>query len=276
MHSPTPLDETLALQTGCLWVGRALAKLECRRPSGGVEDRLTGGWSAAAGARAALAGSAGAALAAAAWARPRGVQLFAAIHGGATHEVREALAVWGVAVEEHESPAAAQARAAAEGGTLLATLEDEPAAARAAATLGAELVQDVEASGLWPAFVIGPAGCSAALAGAARALRARWPGVRVIALCAAGAAETLPELPAEPGALVAGFELARGTRADAQAARAALARQSGLLAGHAGALAATRAAQLAAGLPAGECGVALVTATGEREFSLDPREESPR
>lgn len=159
-----------------------------------------------------------------------------ALRGEITHEMRETLKIWGARIAPRGTP----------------WRPDPEVFAR---TLGAELlVQLAEA----PPLLVGPAGESAALIGALQALRRRWPGVRGVALLASG--EDLPDLPAS-AELPAGIERIPVRREDAGRARARLGRELGLLANHAGAAAAAYAYERG--------GVAIVTAPGEREFSLE-------
>ncbi len=72
--------------------------------------------------------------------------------------------------------------------------------------------------------------------------------------------EELPDLPRD-SALPEGIERIRVTRAEASQAWARVARELGLLASHASAAAAVYAHE--------HGGVALITAPGEREFSLE-------
>lgn len=192
LERPTPL----------LRVGRGLAKLESLRPSGGVEDRIVAAWEPK---DAVVVGSAGLALAAAGWARSRGVSLKACVRSGLTHEVKRVLEIWGVQLLDEAQP------------THLETAEAY------AATLGAELRAQIGEV----AALVGPAGL------ALRGTLLAFPGVRCI------------EVPVDT----------------VGPARAWLARTAGLLASHASAA----AVQIASGI---EGAVALVTATGEREFSL--------
>src|SRR5262249_15110700 len=127
---------------------------------------------------------------------------------------------------------------------------------------GAELLEQLEAP---PPLIVGPAGESAALLGALAALRRRWPEVRGVALVAADA--ELPDLPRSVD-LPAGIQRLPVRRDDAARAparaaraRARVGREIGLLANHAGAAAAVHVHE--------HGGVALVTAPGEREFSLE-------
>src|SRR5437660_1610008 len=122
-------------------------------------------------------------------------------------------------------------------------------------SVGAELVAQLLAP---PLFVVCPAGDGAALLGIVSALRQRWPAVRGMTLVAAG--EELPDLPRFAD-LPSEVERVAVTRADAAAARARVARELGLLAGHAGAAAAAWAHE--------HGGVAIVSGPGEREFTLD-------
>ncbi|GAC1340768.1 MAG: hypothetical protein NVSMB23_11480 [Myxococcales bacterium] len=265
--------------TPVLRFGRALLKLELLRPSAGVDDRALALWDKFAAARpmgqrpAVFAGSAGAALAAAGWARARGVALSVVIHGAVVHEARESLRIWAVPFELARSRDEALARVASrarDGATALPPLDGDEAAAAFAGSLGKELLDDAAAAGLEPALLVSPAGPRGALLGALAALRERFPRARGIALCTASAAEELPELPSRD-ALQADarpeIELRAVSRAQAAAARAELARTLGLLAGHGAALAALVARDAA--VPEGCCAIALVTSVGEREFSLD-------
>jgi threonine synthase len=80
---------------------------------------------------------------------------------------------------------------------------------------------------------------------------------RAVALVAAD--EELPDLPRIVD--LPGVELRKVTRAECARARAELARTAGVLASHASAMAALVAAELGA--------LAIVSASGEREFSLE-------
>jgi cysteine synthase len=262
-----------------LRLGRALLKLELLRPSAGVDDRALPLWDRfiAAGARrdlpAVFAGTAGAALAAAGWAREHGVPLSAVVHGVVPHEARESLRIWALPFEVARSRDEALARVAARGGggeTALPPLDGDEAALAVAASLGRELVSDAAAAGLEPVLLVSPAGPRAAVLGALSALRERFPRAHAIALRAASAADELPEVPfrdALQGEPRLGLELRAVSRGEAATARAELARTLGLLAGHGAALAARIARD--SDVPEGCCVVALVTSAGEREFSLD-------
>ena len=182
------------------------------------------------------------ALSAAASARHRGVPLAVSLRGCVTHEMREALRLVGSALDPVAEP-------------TLPALDSDAAAAVFARTLGAELLGELVEE---PPLLVSPAGERAALLGALSALRQKWPGVRAVALLAED--EELPDLPRE-AALPADVEKVRVSRALAARARAQVARELGLLANHAGAAAAAYAHQ--------HGGVALVTAVGEREFSLE-------
>lgn len=159
-----------------------------------------------------------------------------ALHGAVTYEMRETLKIWGVRFVEQGEPFA-------------------PGPAVFARTLGAELLAELTEA---PPLVVCPAGEPDALLGALSALRGRWPSVRGVALLAAG--EELPDLPRE-APLPDEIERAGVTRAQAAEARSRVAHELGLLANHAGAAAALYARE--------HGGVAIVTALGEREFSLD-------
>jgi cysteine synthase len=245
LQRPTPLLR---------WRG-ALLKLESLRPGGGADDRALGIFpQLARGSQASLAATAGGALAAAGWARQRGVQLTVAVHGAISHEMREALRVWGARFEQLPSREAALRRARELPGTPLPPLDGPKAAAECARTLGAEVLADLTAA---PGVVVAPAGAPAVLLGTLQALRSRWPDVRGIAVTAADV--ELPELPLP--AEMPGLELRPVSFAEASRARADLAHGSGLLASHAAAAAAAVARELR--------GLALITSAGEREFSLE-------
>jgi hypothetical protein len=243
-------DELLERPTPLLRFRGALLKLESLRPSGESSDRALSVLPALAqGDSASLVATAGTAIAAAAWAKSRGVRLFLALHGVVTHEVRATVRLFGAELEVLESAAEAAARASARPGTVLASLDGDEAAAAIERSLGRELAVD---AGAVPA-IFAPAGARAALLAALRAV----PGARGIALVA-GDAE-LPGLPREAN-LPASVERRVVSRASCAQARARLAREAGLLASHASAMAGF--------LAANEGGLALVT-TGEREFSLE-------
>ena len=158
-----------------------------------------------------------------------------ALRGVVTHEMRQALRLWGA--------------------TLLPSAPPAPdLSAEFARTLGTELAAELAQE---PPLLVAPAGEASMLLGALRALRARWPKVRGVALVA-GDAE-LPDLPREAPE---GVDRLAISFAQARDARARVARELGLLAGHASAAAAAYAQE--------HGGVALVTGPGEREFSLDP------
>jgi hypothetical protein len=125
------------------------------------------------------------------------------------------------------------------------------------AALVRELVEALEVA---PPLVVAPAADSAALAAVLPALQAKWPAVRGVALLAADI--ELPDLPLAAD-LADNLEQVRVGFAQASAARARVARTLGLLASHASAAAAVHAFE--------HGGLALVTAPGEREFSLEPR-----
>ena len=237
--------ELLDRPTPLFAVGKTLLKLELLRPSGGAEDRALGLWQIAPP-QAFVSATGGAALAAAAWARARGVRLQVDLRGPITHEVREALRIWGVQ----------EGRA----GTELEPLDGDLAVRQVQRTLGQELLgQLAEAQVEKLQLLVAPAGARAALLGAAQALLQEHPGLRVLGLLAAD--EELPELPRE--AELPGVELLKVTRAECAQARSEVARELGLLASHASAAAVVVARR--SGLRA----IALFTSTGEREFSLD-------
>ncbi len=248
------MDDWLQRPTPLLRWRSGLLKLESLRPGGGVDDRALGIFpQVARGDEASLAATAGGALAAAGWARRRGVRLAIALHGATSHEMRAALRVWGARFEQLPSREAALRRARELPGTALPPLDGPKAALEFARTLGAELREELAEP---PARLVAPAGATAALLGTLQALRSRWPAVRGVALVAAE--DELPELPV--AADMPGLELRPVSFAEAARARAELARTSGILASHAAA---------AAALAAGEGGLALITSAGEREFSLE-------
>jgi cysteine synthase len=235
------------------WRG-ALLKLEYLRPAGGFDDRAVAIFpQLERGAEAALAATGGGALAAAGWARRRGVRLKIALYGAVSHEMREALRIWGVSFEQFPTREDALRRARNMAAETLPPLDGPKAAAELARTLGSELLEDLASP---PDTIIAPAGAAAALLGAFQALRSRWPTVRPLALTAAD--EELPELPLEPE--LPGIATRAISFAEASRARAELARTSGVLASHAAA---------AAAMAARDGGLAIITSAGEREFSLE-------
>jgi cysteine synthase len=243
-------DELLGRPTPLLRFRGALLKLESMRPSGGPEDRALSLFPALdRDAPASLAATAGAAVAAAGWARARGVRLFVALHGVVTHEVRETLRLLGARFETFSSVSEAQARAAARREPLLPALDGDDAVLAIERTLGPELEREAAEV----RTVIAPAGARAALLAALRAL----PAARGIALTAAD--EPLPALPREVD-FPPVVERRPVLRALCSRARTGLARETGVLASHASAMAAF--------LAAAEGGLALIS-TGEREFSLE-------
>jgi hypothetical protein len=147
-----------------------------------------------------------------------------ALQGSITHEMRETLKIWRAEV-------VAQAE----------EWQPDPSA------LIDELLQQLEKP---PSIVIAAASESAAL----RAVRKQWPRTSVLAITSD---DDLPDLPPSSE-----FPSLRVSRAEANAARARVARTLGLLAGHGSAVAAVQAFERG--------GLALITAPGEREFSLDP------
>ena len=159
-----------------------------------------------------------------------------ALRGVVTHEMRETLRIWGARIAPRGTPW-------------------KPDPGVFARTLGAELLEQLAEP---PPLVVGPVGEDAALLGALAALRTRWPGVRGVFLVATNA--ELPDLP-EWAKVPDRMELEPVGRSEAAAARSRLGRELGLLANHAGAAAAAYAHE--------HGGVAIVTAPGEREFSLE-------
>jgi cysteine synthase len=242
MHAPDEIDRR---PTPLLRWGEALLKLELLRPSGTTSDRAAEEWEWRGAGGAVIEASGNEAIAAAGWARRSGVQLAIVPRGLFTHEMRETLKLWGVRVDPHLVP-------------TLPSLDSEGAVRVFTRTLGKELIADLAAP---PALLVAPAGERAALLGALAALREKWPAVRGVALLAApGANDELPDLPRD-SALPAGIERVLVTRAEASRGRARVARELGLLASHASAAAAVYAHE--------HGGVALITAPGEREFSLE-------
>ena len=152
--------------------------------------------------------------------------------GSVTHEMRKTLEIWG-ARQVSGAP----------------RWQPDPTA------LVRELVEELQAP---PPLVVAPAADSVALLAVLEALRAKWPGVRGVALLAEDL--ELPDLPLTADLPV---EHVRVTFAEASKARARVASSLGLLASHASAAAAVHAFE--------HGGLALVTAPGEREFSLEPR-----
>jgi hypothetical protein len=157
-----------------------------------------------------------------------------ALQGAVTHEMRKTLEIWGAQKLE-----------------TAARWQPDPA------PLVRELLEELSAP---PVLVVAPAADSAALLAVLEALRSKWPGVRGVALLA-GDGE-LPDLPVS-AELPQGIEQLRVTFAQASKARARVAGALGLLASHASATAAVHAFE--------QGGLALVTAPGEREFSLEPK-----
>jgi len=243
-------EELLERPTPVLRFRGALLKLESLRPSGESEDRALSIFPRLGpGASASLAATAGASVAAAAWARSQGVKLFVAIHGVATHETRETLRLLGAAFEAVESRDEATALVSGRGGTALPALDGDEAVTAVERSLGRELSSDAGTA----RTIFAPAGARAALLAAVRAL----PGARGIALVAADA--ELPGLPLKAD-LPPSIERREVSRSSCAQARSRLAREAGLLASHASAMAGL--------LAANEGGLALVT-SGEREFSLE-------
>jgi cysteine synthase len=167
------------------------------------------------------------------FARP-GAEL--ALRGVVTHEMRETLKIWGVRVVPHG-------------------VRWNPDPELFARTLGTELVEQLREA---PPLLVCPAGEDAALLGALSALQRKWPRVRGVALVAADA--ELPDLPASTD-LHLEIERVAISLKEAGRARAILGRELGVLGNHAGAAAAAYAHERG--------GVAIVTAPGEREFSLE-------
>ena len=310
---PTPL-----LRLALRGAGSALVKLESLRASGGVYERALAAWDAHWPPGAPPPGdarpgseprqifaelSSAELLAAAAWARARGLSLQARVHGRVTHEVDETRKLWG-------------ARLLGEGekssGVAMPSLSEQEAIEACRRSLGAELREQL--AGQTISALMAPAGALAALLGAGLELRASHPRLALLAIAARESGESgaepreephrdRPARPPAPGALpeLPSFAEARGALArlltqappelrellarvelidvscdEAVLSRARLAREHGLSASHAAAAAifhaavgeASRAA--AQGEPA-SIALALLTTTGERELSLDAR-----
>ena len=222
--------------------GAGLLKLELLRGSGTIAGRVAAEWDFGGAGEAVLSASGNAAIAAAARARSSGVRLVVVPRGVFTHEMRETLQLWGVRLDASARP-------------TVPPLDSDAAVPVFARTLGAELLAQIAVA---PPLVVCAAGERAALLGALEALRGRWPAVRGVALIAAD--EELPDLP-RGVALPDGILRLPITRAEAAQARKRVAQELGLLASHASAAAAVYAYQYG--------GVALITAPGEREFSLE-------
>ena len=242
LENAIPTHATTAAATPILRWGAGLLKLDLL--SGSTAGRAAAALEFGGAAEAVIAASGNAAIAAAGRARACGVRLSVAPRGVFTHEMRETLQLWGVRLDPLARP-------------TLAPLDSDAAVPLFAHTLGAELLAQLDVP---PPLVVCAAGERAALLGALQALRGRWPAVRGVALVAAD--EELPDLPREV-ALPDGIERFSVARADAALARSRVARELGLLASHASAAAAVYAHQ--------HGGVALITAPGEREFSLEQR-----
>jgi hypothetical protein len=156
-----------------------------------------------------------------------------ALRGAVTHEMRKTLEIWNATAVDSAPP----------------WQPDASAMAR-------ELAEELPPLPL----VVAPAADSVALLAALTVLREKRSDARGVALFAADG--ELPDLPVE-AALPDGIERVRVTFAQASAARSRVARTLGLLASHASAAAAVYAFE--------HGGLALITAPGEREFSLEPR-----
>ena len=251
-----------------------LVKLESLRSSGGVYDRALGAWDAIdlQGARELFADLSGAELlAAAGWARARGLALHACVRGPITHEVDETRKLWGA---QRVAPGQTAQ------GLAMPTLSGPEAIEAYRRSLGTELPRQLGTD--VPNWLIAPAGALAALLGAGLVLRELNPQLELIAI--AGREEGLPELPSRDEAQVAlarlGGEmpalqplldrvrLAETTRDAAAKARAQLARKHGVSASHAAAAAIAEAASRAA---PDRIALAILSTTGEREFSLDAK-----
>jgi hypothetical protein len=154
------------------------------------------------------------------------------LRGAVTHEMRKTLELWNARL-----------------------VQDAPRWQPDPAGMASEL------EGLDVSFVVAAAEDARALLAALEVLRRKRPSARAVALLAADV--ELPDLPLAAD-LPADVEQVRVSFAQASTARSRLARELGLLASHASAAAALHAFENGGGL-------ALVTAPGEREFSLEPR-----
>jgi cysteine synthase len=261
---------------------RVIAKLESLRPAGCVDDRALAIWDPFGEKRnplvACLPGHA--VLAGAGWARARGVSLHALVFGPVTHEVSETLLLWGTKVTRYESRFAAEVAARVldhHGEMVLPALDGDEAITAVRETLGTELSAQLGAAKRFPSMLVAPAGAVAALVGSMRALGT----LNAAALYAASPADVLPELPARAEAeklfakISSRVDLVPITRDLAQLARAQLAKSHGLSASHAAAVCVAHAQLIAANAPNAVV-LAFITATGEREFSLDPAVPTPR
>jgi len=219
MSAPLP---PLDRPTPLLRWGPALLKLELLRPEGSTSGRAAQAWEWSSAAPACIEATGNQALSAAGWARQRGVPISVSLRGCVTHEMRQALDLWGARSDPSAEP-------------TLPRLDSDAAAAVFARTLGVELLRELAES---PPVLVCPAGERAALLGALSALRQRWPQVRGVALLAED--DELPDLPRE-AALPAEVESLRVNRQFAARARVQVARELGLLANHAGAAAASYA-----------------------------------
>jgi len=165
------------------------------------------------------------------------VGMAVALRGAVTHEMRKTFEIWNAKAVD-AAPA----------------WQPDPSA------MARELAAELPPLPL----VVAPAADSVALLAALDVLRAKRPDAKAVALLAADG--ELPDLPVDcdrEGALPKEVERVRVTFAQASAARSRLARTLGLLASHASAAAAAYAYE--------HGGLALITAPGEREFSLEPR-----
>ncbi len=239
-----PTTRATDLPTPILRWGAGLLKLDLLRASGATAGRAADAWDFGGAAEAVIAASGNAAIAAAGRARASGVRLVVAPQGVFTHEMRETLQLWGARLDPSALP-------------TVPALDSDQAVPLYARTLGAELLAQLAVA---PPLLVCAGGERAALLGALEALRSRWSFVRGVALVAADTA--LPDLPLEAD-LPAGIERVAVTRAQAAEARTRVARELGLLASHASAAAAAFSHE--------HGGVALITAPGEREFSLEER-----
>lgn len=219
----------------------------------------------------------------------KGYRLVVAMPESATPERRALLRAYGAQLEltsadRHMEGAIARARELAAGipGAFFADQFNNPAAAEAhAATTAREVLEAASADGVTvDAFVMG-VGTGAALSGIGRALKARWPGVWIIAVEPEGS-EVLSGGPGRPHhiqGLGVGFappgmdrsiidRVVRVPERAAWAMKERLAKEEGLLVGISSGANVEAAVAVARELGSGRSVYTLCCDTGERYFSL--------